>query len=888
MMWPRDVELKVGRYLNKPMIRVLEELCQSDDIGIAGNASCVAGNTRLLDAKTGKSHPIKELCEQKKRIWVQTLNGPVLSEIPFLKGAAQLFEVKLSNGAKFTCTAQHRLLSKNGWMNVSSLRNSDAVFAYSPTLASSTLEPCLSVSHEDARHCSQIAGDSQSSYFAYFHLCGEQLRAAQAACLNDAPLQVDAQTRSLYGVGSEGGFLHESSRIQTHESPFLSNPDAALRSFVSGNLSLFRFFSKTLSQFPISFRQLWIFWLKNALRRTFSKSCCHERGKQNMATESFPSVALGYPFDSKCIQSFLPSFQSYPQQVECSQVRETSEQFHHCDFYSSHLSASSDLRVTLARIESITSVGVGDFYDLHVPGEEHYFAEGGIHHNSSKTFSVAAWLVFDWYSCPAATLSFVASTSLSGSEDRIWGTVARLHKCASFPCGHLIDHRKMIVFENPDQDDQRDYSNAIKAIAFPQGEEGKKAVDTTRGRKNKRVRVVVDELAEMEGYVNNVRVNLSSNDDFVYVGIANPAPGENPHKDLCEPDHPKGWDSVNSSVRKWKTRTGTAIFLSGLDSPNFEAPEDEPPPFPYLLTRKKEQKMLELVHGNKNALEYKRNCEGYWPTDSTDLSVISRSMIKESDISREPTWSSSGKVRLAALDCGWTSGGDRNCVTFGFVAALRGATKRAAMFTGTKTYHVDVGADFNSSLASKVVPDLLSFGVSPEHFGIDVSGDGGKVYAAFVREWIKIDPSAHQIVPLTSSGSATDRVVSLTDKRKGSDVYDRRVTEYWFSLYHGIYNQCIYGLDLDEHRDLVNELVSRRYTFKNKKLSVETKRDMKSRLGKSPDAADSLTYFWEMARRSGVDLIANNNAEYVSPVSTSFSRIEIGAYSGGCSDPDGF
>jgi len=506
----------------------------------------------------------------------------------------------------------------------------------------------------------------------------------------------------------------------------------------------------------------------------------------------------------------------------------------------------------------------------------------------SKTFSTAAWLCFDWYSCPAATLSFVASTSLSGSEDRIWGTVSRLHKCAAFPIGHLIDHRKMIVFENPDQDDQRDYSNAMKAIAFPQGEEGRKAVDTTRGRKNKRVRVIVDELAEMEGYVNNVRVNLSSNDDFMYVGIANPAPGENPHRELCEPDDPKGWDSVNKTVKKWKTKTGSAIFLSGFESPNFLVSKGEADPFPYLLTHKKKAKMLELVHGNENALEYQRNCEGYWPTDSIDLSIISRSMIKSSDIGYEPLWATGEKVRVAALDCAWSSGGDRNAVSYGFIATVRGTSRRVLYFTGVKTYFVESGINFEESLASQVIPDLVKYGVEPENFGMDVSGDGGKVMAAFIREWLKLTPQGARIVALTSSGRPTERVVSLTDKRKCDDVYDRRVTEYWFSIYHAIYNQCLYGLDFDENRDLVTELCARQYGFKGKKLSVETKKEMKSRLGKSPDLADSFAYLWEMCRRNGVDIIADNNPTHSASSISQNEDIEIGSYAGTYSDPDGF
>jgi len=151
-----------------------------------------------------------------------------------------------------------------------------------------------------------------------------------------------------------------------------------------------------------------------------------------------------------------------------------------------------------------------------------------------------------------------------------------------------LDYKRSIVFEKESMsggkdDKDREYINSIKALAFPPGSEGKKAVDTTRGRHNKRIRMIVDELPEMEIYVNKVRANLASNVDFMYVGIGNPSLGENPHRELCQPADPRGWDSVNETHRKWKTRTGYCIFIHGEDSPNFEAPEDEPVPFSFGL-----------------------------------------------------------------------------------------------------------------------------------------------------------------------------------------------------------------------------------------------------------------------------------------------------------------
>jgi hypothetical protein len=379
----------------------------------------------------------------------------------------------------------------------------------------------------------------------------------------------------------------------------------------------------------------------------------------------------------------------------------------------------------------------------------------------------------------------------------------------------------------------------------------------------------------------------------VFAGIGNPHPSDNPHKELCEPADPAGYESITINDRKWKTKTGEAIFIHGDDSPNFEAPENERPPFPYLLTRKKKEKMLELCYGDTNSMEYWRNVIGFWPLDSVDTSVISRATIKNSDTSFEPAWSSMKKTRIAFLDCAWTSGGDRNEISYGYVAQARDTGKIVCMYTGTKGYTVSAGAVFEESLASNCVKDLIEMGVRPENFGMDVSGDGGKVLSAFIKEWqSKGNRDASSIYPMTYSGSPSNRTVSSKDLRKAKDVYDRNITEKWFRVHHAFANRCIYGVDLLLHRSLTDELCSRQYEMKGKKMAIETKKIMKSRLGKSPDKADSFVGMWGMAERIGVEIMPDTGfnvpEDEEEDLVTVGSMEEFGTYQATSQDEDGF
>lgn len=529
--------------------------------------------------------------------------------------------------------------------------------------------------------------------------------------------------------------------------------------------------------------------------------------------------------------------------------------------------------------------------------------------STGKTFTIAAWAVADWMCAPNATSTFVASTSLDAAEDRLWGKVAQLYRTAmkraqatwgkEAKLGTLIDYRKCIAYGDIiSKDEERDYSNSIKALAFKKGEEGKKAIETCRGRKNSRVRLLVDELAEMDLYVLDARVNLRSNPDFMFAGAANPAATmSNPHTELCQPDDPRQWESVDIRSHCWKTRTGLALHLNGEDSPNFRAP-DGLIPFERYLTHERKAEVLELCLGSENHQEYWRNVYGWWPDASVELTVMTRSFIAQSGLNVEPRWRELPKV-VCGFDTGFTAGGDR-CVQSFQKVGMDETGRKVAFFLGTKVVFAEVGEVFEESVARKVVKNCIDSGVDPRDFGMDISSDGGKMLRAIILEWQKFDPLGAHIFPISSMGKPTEKPVSAQDLRKAIDVYDRLVTEYWFNVLTGFITKSLYGLDLNQHRTLVDELCARIYFHKGNKVSVETKSDMKERIKKSPDEADSYVYSVFMARRAGVSFSTGETYEdQTEREIRDFERRiiykkqdepedEMFSYSGSGADPDGF
>ena len=419
----------------------------------------------------------------------------------------------------------------------------------------------------------------------------------------------------------------------------------------------------------------------------------------------------------------------------------------------------------------------------------------------------------------------------------------------------------MIVFESIDtRDTERDYTNAIKALAFPKGGEGKRAVENTRGRKNARMRLFLDELAEMDLYALDTRVNLGANPDFIFGGMANPAAtANNPHTELCQPDDPMEWDAVTRYTKKWKTRTGVALHLSGEDSPNFKVPDAEIPPFDRFLTVQGEAATLKRCYGNKNALEYWRNVYGWWPDSSVELTIFSKQFIQACDINWEPVWSNRTRV-VCGFDPAFTAGGNRCAATFCRFGP-NDTGRNLGFYLGTREYTSSVGDVFEESIAMQLVKDCLEYGVHPRDFGLDISGDGGKMMRAIIIEWSKFHPEAMFVFPISSMGMPTERKISNLDKRTCKEAYDRLVTEYWFAVHTALSTRSLVGIDVEKHSQVVNELCSRLYYHKGRKVAVEKKLDMKHRLKKSPDLADSLTYAVQMLRRTGLEFSFEEESE---------------------------
>jgi hypothetical protein len=276
------------------------------------------------------------------------------------------------------------------------------------------------------------------------------------------------------------------------------------------------------------------------------------------------------------------------------------------------------------------------------------------------------------------------------------------------------------------------------------------------------------------------------------------------------------------------------------------------------MDRKKQEIMLKQCYGDENAIDYVRNAIGWWPKSGFAQTILTSDLIRNANTNEEPIWDSEGFTKVAGFDTAFTVGGDRCVLTIAKLGFVRGTRNKVMWLEKQEVIQLSAreAAEFEIGLAENVVEKCRAAGVEPQKFGMDVSGDGGRVGQAIIREWLRFDSAGHSIALISSMGKPTERMAAEVDKRPCKDVYDRLVSEYYYSAYHAFKSRVLFGVD--PASELARELCLRRYIIKNKKIAIETKDDLKGRTGYSPDLSDSLIYALEMARRYGLVFIGND------------------------------
>ena len=377
--------------------------------------------------------------------------------------------------------------------------------------------------------------------------------------------------------------------------------------------------------------------------------------------------------------------------------------------------------------------------------------------------------------------------------------------------------------------------------------EQKKTADSIEkvvGLKNERVFLLVDEGPEMPSGIVNSLSNLDKNPFFQVVILGNAQDVFDPHGLLSTPK--AGWKSITVDDEEWETERGICVHFDGFKSPNLSHKDK----WPFLYTSKNLKHDIATLGENSPA--FWRMVRGFWRDGGNEDVLYSASEISKAGGMRKNVVKLEGALNIAGVDPAFTSGGDRFIVYFGLLGWTEEG-KLAVEFADFEHLKID--------LVKNSLPDSYQYvnalkaacaarNVQPQHVGVDATGAGSTFCDLLTQEW------SGAIRRIGFGEKASRLKVDPRDKKVAADLYALRVDELWGVGVRMLRDGRIYGIS----PDMAREMVARRFK-QGEKMRVETKKEMKSRTGKSPDIADAGFIMLDVARQLGLaGGIAGNTA----------------------------
>lgn len=475
--------------------------------------------------------------------------------------------------------------------------------------------------------------------------------------------------------------------------------------------------------------------------------------------------------------------------------------------------------------------------------------------SSSKTFSSAICVLVDYFAHPDETTVLCCSTTRERLQDRVWAEMTKLFRMAKaerkWLPGNLIEGRLRIVTDNRlDSPDGRDFRNGCIGVSCKRGESFI-GLGEFAGIKNKRVRLLGDELSLLpRSFVDSIS-NLDKNPDFKWIGMGNPKDTTDALGVIGEPaERLGGWESgidQTPGTKTWPIRRdgGIAIQLPGDDSPNLDGSLGIP-----LISQVQIDRDVSFY--GRDSLWFSMMNQGRMPRGQGTRRVLTRQMCVKFHAMEEPIWRDSNLKHIGFLDAAYRGVGGDRCIfgelVFGYESVASNALTmdsslaNSASFNRTnrqvialvETMVVPINPSFENlpedQIVSFVMDQCKARGITPENFFFD-SGMRTSLVSAFSRVW------SPEVQSVDCGGTPTDAPVSGGIRVPSKDYYSKKITQIWFSVRLAVEAGQVRGFT----EDVIMEFSSREWTVVGaNKIEVEPKAKMKEKIGRSPDLADAV------------------------------------------------
>lgn len=461
---------------------------------------------------------------------------------------------------------------------------------------------------------------------------------------------------------------------------------------------------------------------------------------------------------------------------------------------------------------------------------------------SSKSTTLGAYALKWWMAAPTESAVIIASKTIESAKRRIWKYVARYYGLFSSLLGGYKD---AVIGSSPrpyistvvGSERKKDESHGLYVVAM-HGKELEKEIGYIKGFHPTRILVIADEFDVLEdgghALADTFDDNLKTGTyESQIVVLGNDPSLFNALGDVMQPEigRPVGLAQKEwTSAKDWR-----CLRLDAWDSPRIKNKKLQG-----LVT----QGDIDDLVGRKgeNSPSVWIQLHGLHPPEGSANTVLSEATLIRFHAFESVTWKTDFTVS-ASLDPAFGGGDDCTYRTF-----KRGNDTSGQMrILCDEVISLPVSANDPNNpaeyqIASKVQELCKARGVAPDEFVIGSTGIGRGTGAVLQREW------SPRIAIVDENGAPSDMIVSQENPRPAKEIYDRKVTELWFSVREFVEGDMIRGLD----RATANQLCSRTYEDKGsgggRKDSIQKKDEMLH----SPNEADALAFYVHLLREKGI------------------------------------
>ena len=451
---------------------------------------------------------------------------------------------------------------------------------------------------------------------------------------------------------------------------------------------------------------------------------------------------------------------------------------------------------------------------------------------ASKSQTFGLLFVLHFITSPLDTTMRLISTDLKGLRQRSWSAVAQYFDILKKQgCPGVYSRQSLAIF-NPDEEDDKiaaaSQKAGIFAFALQSGtlEQGISRCIGTHFPSGS-VCLLADEAQAINPFFYAGLSNLwIGTRDVRLISLGNPMTLTDALAQRAEPKD--GWASVSVEDDGWiSKRNAQVVHLNGERSPALEHPDE----YPFLINAEGIQKVLDENFGRKDSLGYKSMVEGWW-SDGDDIStLLPRSMLVKHHALEDVQWLNGLPDHVVAGLDPAGGGGDALVLTVGYVGTFLDGT-RGIWFA--PPYELDV--DPNGSLPVQYQVSERIKEIRKQHdfdladLAVDESG------LQLFSDTIEMESHAMGIMRVSFGARPDTTPVSTLDNTPKNVKYANMVTQLWMDVATMVQFGQVRGInDKAAHEFSIRQVLPRR------PLRVESKIELKKRLKRSPDNADSLS-----------------------------------------------